>query len=112
MRNFPSLDIKCIVELPSLKYCGTGTGTHRKTNGYNSETDSRIYELVGDDGVWTVGYQKNYIRFLSHSKIKMNSRWVKNVTKSFKNLKKKNCNPLVVGSNTHTDTHTQCALPA
>lgn len=56
MRNFPSLDIKCIVELPSLKYCGTGTGTHRKTNGYNSETDSRIYELVGDDGVWTVGY--------------------------------------------------------
>lgn len=82
-KKFSLLDIKCIIELPSLKCCGTGTGTHRKTNGYNPETDPRIYELVGDDGVWTAGYYKNYIRFLSHSKIKMNSRWIKNVTKSF-----------------------------
>lgn len=83
--KFSLLDMKCIIKLPFLKYCGTGTGTHRKTNGYISETDPRIYELVGDDGVWTAGYYKNYIQFLSHSKIKMNSRWIKNVTKSFKN---------------------------
>lgn len=43
--KFALLDIKCIIKLPSLKYCGTDTGTHRKVTGYNSETDPRIYEF-------------------------------------------------------------------